>query len=258
MGLFIAVTFAWSWLLWLPGVLATAGLIDLPAALLGALGAIAVFGPSVAAFGLTFRREGKPGVARLWQRGWDWRFGKLWWAPLLLLMPALTLLTVGLMMLAGEPLRSEHAVPLAMVVPVFLLIYLLNALPEEYGWRGFALDRLQARWNALVSSILLGALWGLWHLPLHFIQGSVQQVIPVWQYMSQTVVLAVFYTWIYNNTGRSVLAVALFHAMGNISAAVLPYWVSDVGRLVHFGLLAAVAAVIVAIWGPAKLARRHR
>lgn len=188
---FFAMTFGWSWLFWLPAVLSTAGRLDVPDAAAFALGVVAVFGPSVAAFSLLYRHEGKQGALNLWKRGWSWSAGKRWLLPVLLLLPGGTLLTVGVVTLLGEPLRMEHAVPVAMLVPVFILIYLLNALPEEYGWRGYALDRLQARWNALVSSLTLGTIWGLWHRPLHFIAGSVQEVIPVWQFTAMSVVLAV-------------------------------------------------------------------
>jgi uncharacterized protein len=253
---FVAITFAWSWLFWLPAVLSTAGWFELPEIVAFVLGIIAVFGPSVAAFVLVYRHEGRGGVGRLWKRGWRWGAGKRWILPVLLLLPGITVLTAWLMTLRGESLQMEHAVPLAMVAPVFLLIYLFTALPEEYGWRGYALNRLQVRWNALVASIILGAVWGLWHLPLHFIQGTVQEVIPVWQFTVQAVVLAVLYTWVYNNTRGSILAVALLHAVGNISAAALPYWVSDTGRVVHFGLLAAVVIVVIVIWGPKTLVRK--
>jgi uncharacterized protein len=71
---------------------------------------------------------------------------------------------------------------------------------EEPGWRGFALPRLQRRHSPLVATLLLGLLWGLWHTPLY---GPLGFVLPL--------VLAFYYTWLYNRTG-SVLLCILLHA----------------------------------------------
>jgi membrane protease YdiL (CAAX protease family) len=68
---------------------------------------------------------------------------------------------------------------------------------EEPGWRGFALDRFQARHSPLVATLLLGLIWGLWHLPLYGL-GFVGPMMFV-----------VFYTWLYNRTGSVLLCVLL-------------------------------------------------
>ena len=127
----------------------------------------------------------------------------------------------------GIPIEWEYGQPWQAWVPLFFYVLLLNALPEEYGWRGFALDRLQKKSSALSASLILGLIWALWHLPLFFIEGTTQAAIPMVQYMLQTVVLSIFYTWLYNNTGGSVLIAApglpcsltttprLFHASAN-------------------------------------------
>ncbi len=142
-----------------------------------------------------------------------------------------------------------------MIVPVGLLLFFFNALPEEYGWRGFALDHLQQHWGALTSSLILGVCWGVWHLPLHFISGTTQAVIPIWEFVLQTIVLAVLYTWLHNNTGRSVLIAALFHTMGNLTGAVVPFWTTEEGRWVNFGILLVIAVLVVWVWKPQRLAR---
>jgi membrane protease YdiL (CAAX protease family) len=253
--LYVLIAFTWSWGLNLPRVLATAYGWTMSPILWEALGYLAVFGPAVAAFGLTARIEGRAAVGALWKRGWRAGFDRRWWLPILLLWPAVSLLGVLAMRLVGEPMPWEYGLSPAMVVPVFLLIYLFGALPEEYGWRGYALGRLQSRWGALTSSLILGLIWGLWHLPLHFIAGTTQAAIPVWQYLVQTIVMTVLYTWIYDNTGGSVLAVALFHAMGNIMAATIPYYVSSSGRWINFGILLIVVILVVALWGPARLVK---
>ncbi|MCP4289313.1 MAG: CPBP family intramembrane metalloprotease, partial [Gammaproteobacteria bacterium] len=119
----------------------------------------------------------------------------------------------------------------------------------------FALDRLQLRWNALTASLILGFLWGLWHLPMHFMEGTTQAIIPVYQFILKQMVGAVLYTWIYNNTNRSVFPAMLFHALGNVFGGLVPFWVTNHGRWVNFGVELAIAGIVVAVYGAQKLVR---
>jgi membrane protease YdiL (CAAX protease family) len=123
---------------------------------------------------------------------------------------------------------------------------------EEFGWRGYALDRMQTSRNAVVASLVLGFFWGLWHLPSFFVEGTLQAetTIPVWEFVLQQMVLAVLYTWLYNNTRGTLLVAILFHTSGNTSAALLPeYFGTEIGRWVNFALLFVTAAVVALIWG---------
>ncbi len=244
---FFLITFAFSWLLWLLPVLRSTALPDLPE-VVGLLGMFAPFGPGVAAFWVVGRLTGKQGVRELWLRGWRARFDKRWLLPALVLGPVVGLLTVVLVFVFGGEVDWESSVGLAAVVPVFLLIYFANALPEEYGWRGYALDPLQRRFNAFGASVILGLVWGLWHLPLVFIEGTTQAAIPFPEFVLQTIVLAILYTWLHNNTGGSVLIAALFHASANTAGAAIPTWTTQLGRWVNFGLLLAVAGVVMLRW----------
>jgi membrane protease YdiL (CAAX protease family) len=251
---FFALTFALSWLLWLPQVLDSQGLVQLPEAI-GILGMFAPFGPFIAAALLTWRQQGGAGLRKLLKRGWSLGFDKAWLLPTLLMMPVISLITVGVLLLLGLPIQWEYGRSLAALGPTFLMALFLNALPEEYGWRGYALGRMLGRGNALLMSLLLGGIWGLWHLPLHFIEGTVQVNIPVYQFVVQQMVLAVFYTWLFNNTRGAVSVAILFHAIGNTVAAAVPTWTTNQGRWISLIVLVVFVVAINLIWGPRHLSR---
>lgn len=137
---FFVMTFAVSWLLWLPQVLDSNGWVQLPESV-GIIGMFAPFGPFVAALWLTGQQGGREPVKRLLKRGWSLDFDKRWLLPTILLMPAISLVTVAVMTLVNLPIQWEFAPPWQALVPTFFVILLLNALPEEYGWRGHALGR---------------------------------------------------------------------------------------------------------------------
>ena len=251
---FFILSFAISWLLWLAPLLRSNDLVQLPE-FTEIFGMFAPFGPFISAFWLTRRDQGKPGAKSLWKRGWSMDFDKTWLVPTIFLMPVIGLAAMAVLKLMGESIQWDAGISLVATIPVFIFIYLLNALPEEYGWRGYALGSLQTRFNALTASLILGAIWGLWHLPLHFIEGTVQSNIPVYQFILQQMVLAIFYTWLFNNTRGSVFIAILFHAIANIVGAAIPYWTTDQGRWTGFIIQALFAVAIILIWGPQRLSK---
>lgn len=246
--LFFLIAFGWMWGLNIPRVLVSEGMISLPPLVDTLLGYLAVFGPGIAALTLTRINQGRVGLKALWRRGWSGDYPKKWLLPAFLLMPVMGVVTFLIMQLLDQPIPWEYSLPPAMIVPIGLLIWLLGAVPEEFGWRGYALPRLLKRNSPLAASLILGLFWGLWHLPLHFISTSTQYVIPIWQYLLQTIVLAVIYTWLFLGTNGSILVAGIFHAMGNITGALIPYWVTESGRWISFIQL-LIIAVLVATFG---------
>jgi membrane protease YdiL (CAAX protease family) len=92
-------------------------------------------------------------------------------------------------------------------------------LNEEPGWRGFALPRLQARFAPLTATLLLGAVWAAWHIPLFFVQGWLS--VPVWAFGLLIVCLSVLMTWAFNHSSGSVIPAVLMHAVYNSSFSIL-------------------------------------
>ncbi len=146
-----------------------------------------------------------------------------------------------------------------MIVPFVAHVLVYGPIPEELGWRGYVLDRLQERWNALTSSIVLGALWALFHFPLflirdanpHYTQGVWSPWF--WQFMIGIIPSAVIYTWIFNNTRRSTLAAILFHFATNLTYLFANTTAST--NLYSTLLLIVAAVTVVAFWGADTLTR---
>lgn len=245
---FFTLTFAISWLLWLPTLLRSTVMPDLPE-IVGLFGLFAPFGPGIAAFILVYQESSWDGVKKFAGRAISLDFNKWWLVPMIFLFPLMGLLMMIIMPALGESL--EWTVPsIIAFVGTFFIILLVGGGLEEFGWRGYALDPLQKNSNALTASLVLGFMWGLWHLPLHFIAGTVQENIPVWQFILQTMVIAVLYTWLYNNTNGSLLVAILFHTIGNTTSAMLPpYFATNLGRWVNFSILLAMVVIVLAIWG---------
>jgi membrane protease YdiL (CAAX protease family) len=132
---------------------------------------------------------------------------------------------------------------------------------EELGWRGFALPRLQQKFNALVSSLILGTMWALWHLPLFFIPGSDQSQIFFPIYLVLNIAFATYMTWLYNNTKGSVLIAILAHFCINISMATIVDRLrlmpsNNFYQMTAGPLLVLTLVLIVIIFGPRHFSRK--
>lgn len=120
--------------------------------------------PLIAALILVYGENKVDGIKQLLKRTFDYRGIKpeIWYLPILLLMPVIMLLSYGVMRLIGRPLPEPHIPFLA--IPLFFVLFFITALCEEAGWMGYAADPVQHRWGALGAGIIMGSVWGLWHL----------------------------------------------------------------------------------------------
>lgn len=214
------------------------------------------FGPTLAAFIMTGITEGKLGVKALWRRFWNRNLSLKWLLVTLLFYDALRLVAnLVARTIDGQAYPFvDLSNPFWTIIPLFLQSFILIGMGEEFGWRGYALPRFQAKWNALVSSIVLGLLWASWHIPAFFIPNLPLYQRNFWEWVPLILLSSVIYTWIFNNTKGSVLAAALIHASLNTSVVVLPTYAS---LWYYYGIFLLAVILIVIIFGPKNFARQR-
>ena len=119
---------------------------------------------------------------------------------------------------------------------------------------------MQKKWNALLSSIILGIIWASWHIPLFFIEGAPQEKMTMSLFFISVVSTSIVMTWLYNNSNSNVFVALTYHSIGNSIIIIVD--TEGVGQAAlsageHynvFGLL-VIAVLVVIIWGPKTLTR---
>ncbi len=265
---FFAVTFAWSWLIWLPLVLAGVGIVPLREDLLDALTvpwvALGVFGPAAGAFHC-LRASGGKGAVRQYLRGLrDLRFGwRAWLAPPLVL-GGTTWLAWRLPELWGEP-RLKMLLPSAWAfLPYLLLMIFLGGGQEELGWRGYILDPLEERLGPWLGNLVLAMVWAVWHVPLFFIPGTSQIFVPFAGFTLVLVGYSYFFAAVREASGKRTMSGLVAHGWGNAFVPLFPTIVMAQGAAQQrywiwagLTLLAGVLAMIVRL-GRARQSRESR
>jgi membrane protease YdiL (CAAX protease family) len=214
------------------------------------LGVVGLLMPAVAAITVIAMTEGKPGLKSLWQRLKLWRVGLRWYGVALGLPVLLSAIVVALSILLGAPAQVEFSPVSPLTMIVFVLV-----VGEEIGWRGYALPKLLQSHSAITASVILGVLWGGWHLPTFFVPGAPQAGIPFIAFLLFTTGASVLFTWLHLRTGGSLLIATLFHgainSFGFVNSALDPasrWWLT--------GAVYVVAAVLVSIIAGLNLARK--
>lgn len=225
LGTYVVLAYSISWIVWAPAVLTGAGGM--------ALVALGAFGPPIAA-GLVVRWTG--GSVREWLRPLlRWRVPGRYWLYALGVPAALFAVMNVVLALLGRSVdldRLSSALPAYLAT--FFVVSLVGGGQEEPGWRGFALDRLQARHSPFVATLVLGVIWGVWHLPIYGL-GFVGPMMFVF-----------YYTWLWNRTRSLLLCVVLHGAFTAALDTLILMPDSVIVDLVILGTLVAGAAAVVA------------
>jgi membrane protease YdiL (CAAX protease family) len=224
-----------------------------------ALFLIGGFVPSLLAIFLTWKKEGLSGLRILGQRIIQFKLGWRWYVFTFLIVIAGTVGQLTINKLLGNAFDGHLCLA---QLGSFLQLLILGPLSEEIGWRGYALGRLQTRWNALISSLIIGLVWALWHLPLFLMVGTSQHELgfPFISFMVGIMANSVFYTVLYNNTKQSLWSAILFHWLFTCATQVVS---SGVTRSPFYNWLeylpyVIMAAIVVLIWKPQTLSRSQK
>lgn len=223
-----------------------------------ALHYLSAFGPLLSAVYVTWRLGGNQGLAKLFRRLGKWRVGLGWWLIAFSPVFALILLTVRTMLIHGDVLSlrdlgSIDYLPNLGIGAAFFWIATFG-LGEETGWRGFALPRLQAGRSALFATLILWAMWSVWHLPLFFYMYDAR-ILAGW--LIALLAGSITFTWLFNSTGGSLLMTVIFHGLFNYATACARCKTGLAGAVTS-SLVMVWAVLVVLIYKPAHLSGREK
>lgn len=172
---------------------------------------------------------------------------------IIFLMPVAMVIAILISTAFGESITQLNLAEELQVfdgeVVLSMVILALVPILEELGWRGYGVDALRSRMSLLNTGLVFGLIWGLWHLPVFFIQGSYQAGLwalnPIFaiNFFVGIIPLAIIMNWLYYKANRSILVASVFHIMVNYSSEL--FQATQVSKTILTGVLAVIAAVIV-------------
>lgn len=198
--------------------------------------------PLVAAAVIIAVTRGRRGLNEWMKRLLRWRVGWRWYFFVLLSYPAVAALAytitdwlhgsewsvINLWKAGFENLRlSTTNIGISpnnsvQILAAFIIVNVLVSIFEEAGWRAYAAPRLQQRYSSLISGLVIGVIWSLWHLPYFFTKGATHNGLPFTWFLLTLTSISIVLVWVMNHTHQSALMAILFHTSFNLSAQFLP------------------------------------
>ncbi len=224
------------------------------------------FGPSISGIILSLITEGKKGIGAIFTKNKKENNSIGWWIAAILTVPLLTLLQTGLHAITGRGVTYNIS---SMILIMGLVWPLFSSFGEEIGWRGYALPKMQERYGTIAAGLLLGLIWGLWHLPSDYIAYSSYGwlFIPIFLLLGPVTLTAhsVIMTFIYNKTNGNLFPMILYHYTITMAGILSPSFsfdgpVDDIYKIaVSVGVIVIVALIILIYSGitGAKQPDRH-
>jgi len=251
--IYLGLSFAISWAVWIPVALTSVDYQSSPYLLAAAL--MGAFGPGLAAIILNYLDKDLDQITDFRQRIYDFkRIRPAWYLIILILWPVLHGITIGITTLLGQPIPESgflaELISQPNTIPLVIFLYFLQAGVEELGWRGYLQDKLGQKMGAAPSSLLVGIIHTFWHLPLFWVVGTNQIEmgfgIDFLIFIAFVISSSVFSAWCYYGNQRSIMAVTLLHTTSKLSFDIFAYSPGTTKHLV-FVLLSVIGAVLIII-----------
>ncbi len=244
--IFFGLTFGITWILWVPGLLRTFFLPAIPELLVLILSIVATFVPSIMGFIFVGIESGKKGMGKLLKRAVQFR-GYKWGITTILLYPLLIILVHSINYGArGVPIPfTDMLLNEAWKIPIAFLMGLVigGPLGEEFGWRGYALPKLQEKFGGWLSALMMGAIWGLWHIPAFFIEGAPQNTLPIGAFLVTDLVFTFIIAYQQNHSKGSLVPAFLMHSLMNLTMETMPL-ITETGDASAWWIANAVLGIV--------------
>lgn len=246
---FFLAAFGITWGLQLPGLLVHTGLIPGPIEQYFPLIGLGAFGPLFAALLVNRKSAGGTGARALFRRFGLGGFSPVWFIAALLVPGGLFVVGKFVFTLLGGaepgpwlylPLAAER------IVAMFFFSF-----GEEVGWRGYAHPRLRRRYGAVIGSVILGVLWGFWHLPM-FLLVDLEPLVMAVMFFVFLPAGSVVFGWFFERTHGSLLVAFLLHMGAHLNNTHQALPGNVVPAYVHTG------AYLIAALGLVAFDRRFR
>ena len=192
---------------------------------------LAIAAPTISATILAFAWDGWNGLKSLYARLIHWRFSFKWYVLVLIVIPVVGWIAAHIT--GASPLKPTDTSAEFLMLLFYLLV--TGPLCEELGWRGYALPRLLNRFSPFTASLILGVIWGVWHLPSFFVSGMVQKGMSILIFILYTPCLSILMTWVFQYTNGSVLSAVMIHYMVNFCASILGVTLPILGIILLMG-----------------------
>jgi membrane protease YdiL (CAAX protease family) len=200
---------------------------------------LGAFAPSLAALLVTGRAEGGAGLRALLRGVIKWHVATRWYA-FAASFTVIVKLTVAVVYRVAVGAWPRFGTDLWYMIPLAIVFSTPFQMGEEIGWRGYALPRLAARFGLARASLLLGAVWGCWHLPQFFVRDADAYRQSFWVFVIGVTSLSVVFAWLWERTGRSLLLPMLLHSAWNNSKDIVPSGIA--GGTATFGFHASLVS----------------